>query len=91
MKIKGFPEYTVTEKGKVFRAGKEIKPYDNGNGYQQVKLWRNGKRFTKNIHRLVLGEPSGKDVDHKDGNKANNDKNNLQQLTHQENVKKLFK
>jgi len=91
MKIKGFPNYTVTAKGQVFRDGKELKPYDNGKGYKQVKLWKNGKRYTKNIHRLVLGEPVGKDVDHRDGNKSNNDKRNLQQLSHQENIKKLFK
>lgn len=90
--IKGFPEYTVTSNGKVFRRGKEVKSYDNGcgsPGYRQVKLFKNGKRYTKNVHRLVLGEPS-KDVDHKDGNKANNNRKNLQQLSHKDNVKKAF-
>lgn len=88
-KIKGFPNYTVTSTGKVFRSGKEVKPYDNGQGYQQVKLYKNGKRYTKNVHRLVMGEPS-KDVDHKDGNKSNNTKSNLQSIPHRDNVKKLF-
>lgn len=88
-KIKGFPEYTITSNGKVFRRGKEIKSYDNGQGYRQVKLYKNGTRYTKNVHRLVLGEPS-KDVDHKDGNKANNNIKNLQQLSHKDNVKKAF-
>lgn len=87
--IKGFPEYTVTSNGKVFRRGKEVKSYDNGQGYRQVKLFKNGKRYTKNVHRLVLGEPL-KDVDHKDGNKANNNRKNLQQLSHKDNVKKAF-
>jgi len=88
--VKGFPGYAVTSDGKVFREGKEVKSYDNGQGYRQVKLYRNGKRFTKNVHRLVAGEPD-KDVDHKDGNKANNTANNLQSIPHQENVKKAFK
>lgn len=88
--IKGFPNYTVTDTGKVFRNGKEVKSYDNDQGYRQVKLWKDGKRFTKQVHRLVLGEPS-KDVDHIDGNKANNVKKNLQKLSHKDNVKKAFK
>lgn len=90
MKVKGFPGYAVTSDGKVFREGKEVKSYDNGQGYRQVKLYRNGQRFTKNVHRLVAGEPN-LDVDHKDGNKSNNKSKNLQSLPHKENVKKAFK
>jgi L-erythro-3,5-diaminohexanoate dehydrogenase len=44
----------------------------------------------KNVHRLVLGE-SVKEVDHKDGNKSNNNVSNLQPISHKENVKKAFK
>jgi len=89
-KVKGFPGYAVTSDGKVFREGKEVQSYDNGQGYRQVKLYRNGQRFTKNVHRLVAGEPN-QDVDHKDGNKSNNSIKNLQSLPHKENVKKAFK
>lgn len=89
-KVKGFPQYTVTSDGRVFRSGKEVKSYDNGQGYRQVKLWKNGKRHTKQVHRLVMGEPNS-DVDHKDGNKSNNTVKNLQSISHQENVKRIFK
>lgn len=88
--VKGFPGYAVTSDGRVFREGKEVKSYDNGQGYRQVKLYKNGVRHTKNVHRLVLGD-SVKEVDHKDGNKANNNANNLQPISHKENVKKAFK
>lgn len=91
MKIKGFPEYKVTSDGKVFRRGREVKSYDNGNGYRQVKLYKDGKRYTKNVHRLVAGEPAGKDVDHKDWNRSNNSSKNLQKMSHRDNIKKNFK
>lgn len=90
-KIKGFPNYTVTSTGKVFRNGNEVKPYDNGQGYKQVKLYKDGVRHTKNIHRLVMGEPEGKDVDHIDNNKGDNNISNLQDLSHKDNVRKIFK
>jgi hypothetical protein len=91
IKIKGFKDYTVTSNGKVFKRGKEIKAYLNrGGGYKQVKLWKNGHRVTKQVSRLVAGEPIGKDVDHKDFNKLNNNKSNLQVLTHRQNVLRNF-
>lgn len=69
-KVKGFPEYTVTDDGKVFKRGKEVKSYDNGQGYRQVKLYKDGERHTKNVHCLVKGEPK-LDVDHIDDNSSN--------------------
>lgn len=89
--IKGFPEYSVTSDGKVFHGDKEVKSYDNGQGYRQVKLYKDGQRYTKNVHRLMIGEPKTGDVDHKDGNPSNNTIDNLQNISHQENVKKVFK
>lgn len=88
--IKGFPEYKVTKDGKIFHFNKEIKPYDNGKGYMQVKLYKDGKRTTKQVHRLVVGEPNGKDVDHIDNNKANNKSSNLQKLSHKDNIDKIY-
>lgn len=88
--VKGFPDYTITKDGKIMRDGKEVKPYDNGQGYKQVKLWKNGKRYTKQVHRLLKGEPNC-DVHHKDGNKGNNSKSNLQPISHRDNIKCIFK
>lgn len=88
--VKGYPDYTVTDTGKVFRRGKEIKSYDNGHGYRQVKLWKDGKRVTKQVSRLVAGEPAGKDVDHINFNKSDNSAANLQSISHQDNVKRNF-
>lgn len=91
IKVKGFKDYTVTSNGKVFRRGKEVKAYINRKGgYKQVKLWKDGHRVTKQVSRLVAGEPSGKDVDHKDFNKLNNNSNNLQVVSHRDNILRNF-
>ena len=90
-KIKGFPGYTVTSDGTVLRRGKEVKPYLNRTGgYEQVKLYKNGQRYTKQVSRLVAREPSGKDVDHKDNNKQNNNSSNLNPMSHADNVRKYY-
>jgi len=92
--IKGFKNYKVTKSGKVFKLSggklREVKPYDNGQGYKQVKLYKGGQRYTKNIHRLVMKEPR-LDVDHIDENKGNNSSDNLQELSHSDNIRKSFK
>lgn len=90
-KIKGYPDYTITSTGHVFRKGKEVKPYVNRDGgYKQVKLYKDGVRETKQVSRLVAGEPVGKDVDHKDNNKMNNISKNLQPMNHGDNVRKYY-
>lgn len=90
MKISGFPGYEIDKSGRVFRNGREVQSYDKGRGYKQVKLYRNGQRYTKSIHRLMMSEPEGLDVDHKDNNKSNNHWTNLQVISHRDNVRRRF-
>jgi hypothetical protein len=64
---------------------------DNGNGYKQVQIMRGGKRYTRYVHRLVaecfLENPRNlPEVNHKDGNKANNTAENLEWVTRSENL-----
>ena len=54
-----------------------MNPFDNGRGYLQVLLYKNGKRKTCKVHRLVaetfLENPENlPEVNHKDENKKNN-------------------
>lgn len=86
--IKGFPGYEIKD-GEVYHKGKQLKSYDNGQGYRQVKLWKDGKRYTKNVHRLIKGEPNC-DVHHKDSNPSNNSSKNLEPISHSENIKRIF-
>ena len=53
-------------------------------GYKKCHVWYNGVRKTINVHRLVMfayyGE-SNLSVNHKDGNTANNNIDNLEYMT----------
>lgn len=64
-------------------------------GYLKVELKKDGKRKSIKVHRLVasafLDNPEGKKtVNHKDGNKTNNEVSNLEWNTHSENINHAF-
>ena len=70
--------------------GKQMTPYKNKQGYLVVTL-RNQHRKVAKIHRLVaqafIPNPDNKpEVNHKDGVKTNNFKDNLEWSTNQENI-----
>jgi hypothetical protein len=61
------------------------------NGYTKVKLSKDGKKYWFSVHRLVaktfLFNPENKpQVNHKDGNKLNNNVDNLEWVTSRENI-----
>ncbi|MCX8976506.1 NUMOD4 motif-containing HNH endonuclease [Citrobacter portucalensis] len=63
---------------------------DTSTAYLRVRLQKDGFNRLYSVHRLVasafIDKPDGKDfVNHKDGDKTNNDVNNLEWCTHQEN------
>lgn len=63
----------------------------NRNGYQYVHLVKNRIIQTVKVHRLVAlhflpEDPTRLIVNHKDGNKINNQLNNLEWCTHRENL-----
>lgn len=76
---------------KVYRI---VNIWDNGRGYLCCKL--KNRKGSKNlyVHRLVYRTfvgviPSDKEIDHIDNNKYNNSVDNLQLLTHSENICKM--
>lgn len=74
-------------------SSKKMSAVDNGTGYKQVNLSKNGKTKKFYIHRLVwecFNEeiPDGYEIDHKDCNKSNNCLSNLQLLTRKANMLK---
>ena len=93
--IPGFPNYTVSNTGEVFSEGRKMKPFRSLDGYYKVDLRDNGRRKTEYVHRLVakafIPMPDWEAdwvVDHIDGDKLNNNVNNLQWLTRAENSRK---
>ena len=87
--VTDFPGYRVSNLGRVIGLkGDILKPI--GKTYLCVNLYKERKMKTVKIHRLVarafLPIVKGKEcVNHKDGNKYNNNVNNLEWCTWQEN------
>ena len=74
------------------KTGRVLKPCKSGNGYMIVGLHKGGSRKNCLVHRLVAEAfisqiPKGLTVNHKDGNKLNNELNNLEIVTYSENLK----
>lgn len=93
-KVKGYTNYSVSDEGQVRndKTMKALSPAFDSNGYLFVILCENGTRWHGYIHQLVATAfiPNFRDlceVNHKDENKRNNHKNNLEWCTHSENIK----
>lgn len=72
------------------QSGMLVKPRDNGRGYLLVQLYKSKKAKAKYVHRLVaeafIPNPCNKkEVNHLDGNRANNCVSNLEWVTSSEN------
>lgn len=96
--IEGFPNYEISNTGRVRnkKNGNDKVPGTDLNGYFKVDLYRNSKRTTRKIHRLVADaflpkDPNRLDINHKDGNKKNNNISNLERCTKSENMRHAYK
>ena len=92
-KIKNYEEYSVDTNGVVYsKRDKPLKPSINHSGYCIVNFMINGKRRGFAVHTLVAKQFMHNDdfarnqVNHKDGNKQNNNVDNLEWVTPKENV-----
>lgn len=88
--INGYENYFITDKGKVFSKGKELKQYVNKE-HLYVYLYKHGKRKKFYVYRLVaetfISNPDDYPiVNHKDENSKNNDVSNLEWCTHRYNT-----
>lgn len=92
--------YAISNYGNVRRertggatyVGRVLKPCFSGTKYGYVSLFKSGNEFKQRVHQLValhfIGPvPEGKQVNHKDGNKQNNQSDNLEYLSTAENLK----
>lgn len=90
--IEGWEMYQVDTNGNVYsKQGKIMKPSINHNGYLIVNFYHNHVRKGFGVHTLVATtfikhEEYKNQVNHKDGNKQNNNIENLEWVTPKENV-----
>ena len=92
--------YKVSNKGRImntksYKKPVLLRPYKKSNGYLQVDFKADGKKFKKYVHRLVaecfIDNTYNYDtVDHIDGNKENNNVDNLQWCDLSTNLKNYF-
>lgn len=87
--IEEFPNYEVSNLGNVRnkRTNKILKGNDNGKGYPKVSLYNNGLMKSYKIQRLVansfIPNPLNlSDIRHLDGDKTNNNVDNLKWSNH---------
>lgn len=91
--IFGYSNYIISNIGEIqnIRTRRILKPALNPRGYYEVSLWKNNRGSTVQIHQLVYSSFSGDNnlqgyvINHKDGNKKNNDYLNLEKVTYQKN------
>lgn len=77
------------------KRGKELSPYVTRSGYAEVAVMVDGKRTKYRVHRLVgrafvPGHFEGASIDHRDGNKLNNNAANLEWVTLSENTRRQW-
>ena len=88
--VEGYPEYEVSNLGRVRKNGKLTSSHRTRKGYWQTNLYKRRKQTLHYIHRLVaiafIPNPENKPtVNHIDGNKDNNRVSNLEWATYLEN------
>lgn len=98
MEIEGYPNYWISTMGSVYNSKtRRLKKKHINSGYYSVNVCDDKKKqFSIRIHRLVaktfIKNPNGKNfVNHKDGNKLNNNVENLEWCSKKENSLHSYK
>lgn len=92
VKIENYEDYLISDYGNVWseKRKKYLKPALYKDSYLHVDLYKNGKRKSHSVHRLVLtsfiaNSNDKRCADHVDNVRTNNKLSNLRYASHQEN------
>ena len=92
IQIEEFPNYQVSNQGNVrnIKTGRILKQRLRKDGYKDVIIHLEGKKYNKTVHKLVANAfleniENKKCVDHINNNKEDNNINNLRYATRKEN------
>lgn len=96
--VNGYPDYAISSLGNVksLRFSRFLKPSKSNNQYLYVNLMCNKIKKTIAVHKLVMEHfgitkpDNGYVIDHIDGNKSNNDMDNLQWVSVSENTTRYY-
>lgn len=95
--IENYPCYVVGEDGNVYRRsdGHKMRGTVKRSGYVEVSLTNEYGTKGVLLHRIVAkafckGAGAGREVNHRDGNKLNNLPNNLEWISHGENLQHAY-
>ena len=94
--IPNHPGFKARTDGTIIgKRGRPMQGHIDRCGYKEVLLSENGRTNNARVHRLIaetfIPNPDNlRDVNHKDGNKLNNDISNLEWVSHSENVKHSY-
>lgn len=96
--VRSIDRYVENGNHTQFRNGKEKRQWKNTDGYLIVKLSKNNRNVNIPVHMLVAQTfidnrtyNDGWEVNHKDSNRINNNVNNLEWVTHKENIEHAAK
>lgn len=91
--IPGFNDYLISKNGDVYstKTNKFLNPSRTKDGYLKVSLRGNGKAYYFRVHKLVamtyLDNPGNlSEVNHKDFDRTNNSLDNLEWISHDDNI-----
>ncbi len=91
--VKDYPNYQISSCGRLMTISTgRLKQFPiSSGGYYYTNLWNQGKGKTLQVHQLVYTNVTGDQnlegyvINHKDGNKLNNNIDNLEKISYKEN------
>lgn len=94
--LKNFPSYNGSTEGRIMniKTQRIMKTFLNDKGYLQVCLRKNNQQYTVKVGKVIaetfLGEHPGMDVTYKNGDRSDNNVDNLEWCTRQEVIRRAF-